>query len=93
LKFDRRADGLDGACEFGQDPVASQLDDPSTISGKSRFKAIAATLLQAKQRAGLITAHEPRISGDIRRHDRRQFALLPCHRNSLVPILRPPNRS
>ena len=54
----------------------------------SRLEALLPVLAQARQRAGLVAAHQARIADDVCGDDRRQFALLARH--SGIPARRRP---
>jgi hypothetical protein len=76
-----RAHRVDDAGEFDQDAIAGSLDDATAIALDRWIDQLDAQRGEAAYGPFLVGAGQPRIARDIRREDRRQFALnvLGCH--------------
>ena len=59
------ADGVHDTGELDQEPVAHKLDDASMMRVDQRFQKISAQLGQLPKRAGLVGAHQSRVTGHI----------------------------
>jgi hypothetical protein len=67
-------DRVDGAWELDQRAVACELDDAAPVLGDERLDELLAYRLQARDRAGLVGAHEPAVADHVRGQNRRQLA-------------------
>src|SRR5262249_22295523 len=74
LDGDCTAHGLDRASEGHQQPIAGPLNDAATVSSDQGSDAPAGMRNEPTKRALLVVAHEPAIAGDVKRHDRCNFA-------------------
>jgi hypothetical protein len=68
---DSAAHSVDDAREFDQEPVAGGFDDAPAMLGDLGVAQLAPYRLQRGERAFFVGAHQPRIAGDIDRHDGR----------------------
>lgn len=69
------------AWELSKRPVTGQLDQPSTMPGQYRLKALFAMFPEAGQRAALVPAHQPGVADHVGSEDRCQLALLALHQS------------
>ena len=88
LRRDRAAHRVDDAGELDQEPVAGGLDDAAAVLGDHRVGEFAPDRLEGGKRALLVLAHQPRVSGDIGRQNRRQPALDPLLAHVLAQTTR-----
>ena len=88
LDFHRTARCIDGARELDQDAIPSGLDDTTFVLGDLGIDQLAAQRFEACQRAGLIVAHQPAISRDIRREDCCEPALDPLEFVRTIAVAR-----
>jgi hypothetical protein len=81
VDFDRASDRIDDARELDQQAVPGRLDDPAAMLGDLGIDQFASVCLEGCQRADFVSAHDPAVSGDIRRQNRSQPPLdtLLCH--------------
>ena len=79
LHGDAALDGVDGRGELDQKAIARRLDDAAPMLRDRGIDDLGARGLEARERATLAMAHEPRISDDIGGHDRGEPALFPRH--------------
>ena len=75
LDGDRALDRIDHARELAQRIVAGEVDDPAAMLDDQRLEQLAPARLEASERAGIVTTHEPRIADHIRDQDRGEPAL------------------
>jgi hypothetical protein len=78
LDLDGTAHCVDNAAELDEKAVASGLDDAPAMLLDSRVCKLASQLLQRGEGAFLIRPHQPRITGDVGRQNRREPPLNPC---------------
>ncbi len=78
VAFDHAALHLYGAAhcvhrarEFDQDAVASSLDDPAAMLGDLGIEVLAPKVVDTRERAFFVGAHEPAIAGNVASKDRR----------------------
>ena len=74
LDRDCALDRIDGARELDQRAVAHQLDNAAAVLGDQRLDELLAQRLQARDRAGLVGAHEPAVADHVRGQNRRELA-------------------
>ena len=67
LHRDRARDGLNDAWELDQNTVASGLDDAALVGGDARIDQFMAMGSEPCESTGLVLAHQPAISRDVRR--------------------------
>ena len=72
LDNNRASRGVDRAAEFDQHAIAGGLDNAAAMAGDRRVHQRLPVCLQLRQRALLVTAHQPAIAGDVSRQHRRQ---------------------
>ena len=66
LQLDRAACRIDGAGELDQHAVAGGLDDAAVMRGDAGIDDGLAQHLELRQRALLVTAHQPAVAGNVR---------------------------
>ena len=69
LNVDSAAHGIDRAGEFDQDPIAGRLDDAALMFGDLGVDELAPASLERRERALLVSAHQPAVADDIGRKD------------------------
>ncbi len=75
LKRDGALDGVDGAGEVHEDPIAHQLDDTAMVRGDDRLKDFLAAGLERGEGAGLVHLHETAVADHVGSQDRGEAAL------------------
>ena len=65
-------DRIHGTGKLDQKAVAGRLENAAAELFGCRVKDILPQLFKARQRAGFVGTHQPRIADNIRRQDRRQ---------------------
>ena len=93
LDFDGAAHGFNDAGELRQQSVAGCLDDASAVLVDRRVDEDVQMLVQPRQRAFLVQAHQAAVTGDIRREDRRQSPVYTLRRQCGSPEFTPTARS
>src|SRR5262245_65486802 len=76
LELDGRRQGVDGAGEFHERPIADQLDQPATISGECRLEARGSMLAHSRQCSALVAPHQAGVAEDVGGETGRTCALL-----------------
>ena len=78
VALDHAALHLDGAArcvhrarEFDQDAVAGPLDDPAAMLGDLGIEEFAPKVVDTRERAFFVGAHQPAVAGDVASEDRR----------------------
>ncbi|MEJ2435649.1 MAG: hypothetical protein P8Y53_21820 [Pseudolabrys sp.] len=66
------AHGIDRAGEFGQHAVAGGLENAALMLGDFRIDNLAPAVLQRRQRALLVGAHQPTVADHVSRKNGRQ---------------------
>src|SRR5262249_54027377 len=61
LQLDGAPDGIHGANELDQNPVASTFDDASAMFGDIGFEKFAPVCVEARKRAFLVGPHKPAV--------------------------------
>ena len=74
LHLDRTLNGIDDACELGQDAIAGGLDDAPVVRGDGGLDQLAEVRLHGRQRGRFVLPHETRVADHVGRQDRRQPA-------------------
>jgi hypothetical protein len=65
LDLDRTGDSIYDTWEFGQRPVAGQLEDTTLVFSNLRVDQLGPERLQSGQRADFIATHEPAVTDNI----------------------------
>jgi hypothetical protein len=73
------ADGIDDARELDQEPVAHRLDDAPAVLGDLRIDQRAPVILEGREGAALVAAHQRRVADDVGGHDRGESSLVTSH--------------
>ena len=55
-------DGIDDAAEFGQHPIAHQLEDMAVVASNFGFEQFLTSGTKALERTGLVALHQSRIA-------------------------------
>ena len=58
-------DGIDDAAEFGQQPIAHQLEDTAVVTSNFGFEQFLASRTKALERTTLVALHQSRIAYDV----------------------------
>jgi hypothetical protein len=85
LHGDGATDGIDDRGELDQQAIAGGLADASAVLVDERIDQFAAVGFESGEGVFLVGAHQPRIAGDVRAHDRRQTSLDPFLDQCLIP--------
>jgi hypothetical protein len=87
LKLNCRAQGLHGARKLRQRTVPGQLDQPPAMPDQCRLKPLLAVFPEARQRTGLVPAHQTGVANHICCHDGGQPSLFSRH-SIPIPVWR-----
>jgi hypothetical protein len=70
--------GIDDAAEFGQQPVAGQLEDAAVMRGDLRLEQLLAVGAEPLERGRLVHLHEPAVADHVNGEDRCELAFHGC---------------
>ena len=75
MSFDRTLDRIHRAGELDQGAVAHKLDDAAVMRGDDWVEDLGSQRLKARQSAGLVGPHEPRIADRVGAQNRSKPTL------------------